>query len=126
MNNKTVYLSALMQGLTDKQRLALYTGVTRAIRKNELTGLQLAERMSIASPTGVQRDVHDYMMFSDLDGGQIIERYAAAPVPGSYTRAQAEAMSPEQLLAAIMQQCKRRRRSKRLPPVEDNVAGLAD
>lgn len=126
MSNKTVYLSALMQGLTDKQRLTLYTGVARAIRRDELTGLQLAERMSIVSPTGVQRDVHDYMVFSDLDGVEIVKRYAAAPVPNSYTRAQAEAMSPEQLLAAITQQRKRRRRSKRLPTEEDGVAGLAD
>ena len=124
MDNKTVYLSELTQGLTEKQSLALYTGVTRAIKKDELTGLQLVERMSIVGPAGVQRNVHDYMVISDLDGDQIIKRYATAPVPGSYTRAQVEAMSPTQLLAAIMQQSKRRRRSKRLPPIEDDVAGL--
>lgn len=89
----TMYLSSLMQGLVDKQRLALYTGVTRAIRMNELTGLKLADQISIVTPKGA-RNVRDYMVMADLDAEQIIQLYVAAPVPGIYTRAQAEAMSP--------------------------------
>ena len=124
MENR-IYLSSLMHGLVDKQRSALYTGVTRAIRMNELTGLKLADQISIVTPKGA-RNVRDYMVMTDLNAEQIIQLYVAAPVPGVYTRAQAEAMSPEQLLAAIMQQGQRRRRGKNAPPVDDALTGLAD
>ena len=120
-----MYLSTLMQGLNDKQRLALYSGITRAIRKEVLTGLPLVEQISIVTPKGV-RNVRDYMIMTKLDAEQVVQLYVAAPVHGTYTRAQAEALSPEQLLADIMQQGKRRRRGKNAPPVDDALTGLAD
>lgn len=111
MNNKPLILSGVLATVPENQRNTLYINVARAIRAGQLTGLRLVDRITLISANGLPRDVHDYVIIGDTDGAQLVARYAVSPVSGVYTRAQAEGMSEAQLLAAVAQQVKRRRRA---------------
>ena len=124
MNNKPLILGEILATVPEDRQNTLYINMARAIREGQIKSLRLTDRLTLLGANGKSRNVPDYALSSDMDGAQLMARYVVAPVAGTYTRAQATAMSAEQLLAAIAQQEKRRRRSAKSSKGSKN--GAAD